>query len=151
MANVKLGNDVINDINTIQTQNADDPNNPLLFSLEGGYTLPVASPTELGGVKPDAKTDAENTPVAVDADGKLWSKDAAVETIKLGDTEAVPVDKTVTIPAANTDDLGLVKLSDEMELNSTNQLSVKTLNVNKLSQTDGEVFEINGGSADTTF
>lgn len=38
-----------------------------------GYTLPVASADELGGVKPAAKTDAMTSAVGVDADGKLWS------------------------------------------------------------------------------
>lgn len=38
------------------------------------YTLPVATPDTLGGVKPDAKTDDMTTAVGVDADGKLWVK-----------------------------------------------------------------------------
>lgn len=36
------------------------------------YTLPVASPTTLGGVQPAAKTDEMTQAVGVDADGKLW-------------------------------------------------------------------------------
>lgn len=39
-----------------------------------GYVLPVASPTRLGGVKPEAKTDAMAQPVGVDAVGKLWTE-----------------------------------------------------------------------------
>ena len=38
-----------------------------------GYTLPVATSDELGGVKPATKTDAMTSAVGVDADGKLWS------------------------------------------------------------------------------
>lgn len=39
-----------------------------------GYTLPVASPTRLGGVKPEAATDEMSQPVGVDAAGKLWTE-----------------------------------------------------------------------------
>ena len=39
-----------------------------------GYVLPVASPTRLGGVKPEAKTDAMAQPVGVDTAGKLWTE-----------------------------------------------------------------------------
>lgn len=38
-----------------------------------GYTLPIATANNLGGVKPAAKTDAMTSAVGVDADGKLWS------------------------------------------------------------------------------
>lgn len=37
------------------------------------YTLPIASPTALGGVQPVAKTDAMTQSVGVDADGGLWA------------------------------------------------------------------------------
>lgn len=39
----------------------------------GGYTLPIASPTTLGGVKPAAKTDEMTQSVGVDALGGLWT------------------------------------------------------------------------------
>lgn len=39
----------------------------------GTYTLPIASPTVLGGVKPIAKTDAMTQGVGVDAAGALWT------------------------------------------------------------------------------
>lgn len=38
------------------------------------YTLPVASATTLGGVKPTAKTSAMSQPVGVDADGALYTE-----------------------------------------------------------------------------
>lgn len=38
----------------------------------GSYTLPIASPDVLGGVKPAAKTDSMTQEIGVDADGKLW-------------------------------------------------------------------------------
>ena len=37
------------------------------------YTLPIASPTVLGGVQPVAKTDAMTQAVGVDAGGALWT------------------------------------------------------------------------------
>lgn len=39
----------------------------------GSYTLPVASPATLGGVKPVAKTDEMTQEVGVDAEGKLFT------------------------------------------------------------------------------
>ena len=41
------------------------------------YTLPIASATQLGGVKPVAKTDAMTQSVGVDAAGALWAPAAS--------------------------------------------------------------------------
>lgn len=41
------------------------------------YTLPIASETTLGGVKPVAKTDAMTQSVGVDATGALWTAEAS--------------------------------------------------------------------------
>lgn len=41
------------------------------------YTLPIASPTQLGGVKPVAKTDAMTRNVGVDGNGGLYTEPAA--------------------------------------------------------------------------
>ena len=38
------------------------------------YTLPIASSTQLGGVKPITKTDTMTQEVGVDEDGELWTK-----------------------------------------------------------------------------
>lgn len=43
----------------------------------GSYTLPVASPTQLGGVKPVAKTDVMTRGVGVDANGGLYTEPGA--------------------------------------------------------------------------
>ncbi len=40
----------------------------------GDYTLPVASPNTLGGVKPVAKTDDMTQSVGVDSNGALWTE-----------------------------------------------------------------------------
>ena len=49
----------------------------------GSYTLPVASPTQLGGVKPVAKTDAMTRGVGVDTDGGLYTEPDSVFYIDL--------------------------------------------------------------------
>ena len=41
------------------------------------YTLPIASPTVLGGVQPVAKTDAMTQSVGVDENGALWAAEAS--------------------------------------------------------------------------
>lgn len=46
---------------------------PVDMPSGGTYTLPIASPTVLGGVKPIAKTDAMTQGVGVDAAGALWT------------------------------------------------------------------------------
>lgn len=46
---------------------------PVDMPSGGSYTLPVASPTVLGGVKPIAKTDAMTQGVGVDDAGALWT------------------------------------------------------------------------------
>ena len=45
--------------------------------IVGTYTLPVASPTQLGGVKPVAKTDAMTRSIGVDGNGGLYTEPAA--------------------------------------------------------------------------
>lgn len=49
----------------------------------GSYTLPVASPTQLGGVKPVAKTDAMTKSIGVDDNGGLYTEPAEVFYIDL--------------------------------------------------------------------
>lgn len=46
---------------------------PVDMPSGGTYTLPIASPTVLGGVKPIAKTDAMAQGVGVDEAGALWT------------------------------------------------------------------------------
>lgn len=46
---------------------------PVDMPSGGTYTLPIASPTVLGGVKPIAKTDAMTQGVGVDDAGALWT------------------------------------------------------------------------------
>lgn len=57
----------------------------------GTYTLPIASPTVLGGVKPIAKTDAMTQGVGVDAEGALWTA-PYIEGYELVFTETIAED-----------------------------------------------------------
>lgn len=50
------------------------------------YTLPIASETTLGGVKPVAKTDEMTQSVGVDESGKLWTEPASGESGEEGAT-----------------------------------------------------------------
>lgn len=59
------------------------------------YTLPVASPTQLGGVKPVAKTNAMTKGVGVDADGGLYTEPGAwYVTVTETEDEVGTADKT---------------------------------------------------------
>lgn len=53
------------------------------LNIPSAYTLPVASPTQLGGVKPVAKTDTMTKNVGVDSNGELYTEPAEVFYIDL--------------------------------------------------------------------
>lgn len=55
----------------------------ITLSNKVSYVLPIASPEQLGGVKPDGKTSDMDIPVAVDEEGKLWTKDKIDETLSI--------------------------------------------------------------------
>lgn len=60
-----------------------DDGNVVPGNVQGGGSLPVASPTQLGGVKPVAKTDAMTRRVGVDSNGELYTEPAEVYYIDL--------------------------------------------------------------------
>lgn len=64
---------------------------PVDMPSGGLYTLPIASPTVLGGVKPIAKTDAMTQGVGVDAEGALWTA-PYIEGYELVFTETIAED-----------------------------------------------------------
>lgn len=55
----------------------------ITLSDKVSYVLPIASPEQLGGVKPYSKTQDMDVPVAVDEEGKLWTKDKIDETLSI--------------------------------------------------------------------
>lgn len=73
--------------------------------------------------------------------------DNIIETVKVAGTALTVTDKAVDIPAATAEAYGVVKLSAEVGANDAGALEVKSLNVNKLSQTEGEWLILNGGTA----
>lgn len=64
------------------------------LDIPDAYTLPVASPTQLGGVKPIAKTDAMTKSVGVDANGELYMEPGAWYVNITGTTDSPTADKT---------------------------------------------------------
>ena len=74
------------------------------------YTLPIAGPSQLGGVQPAAKTDAMTQAVGVDASGALFTAGTPVSDLKSTLTnivtflKAVPFDDTV-VSASDLDDI----------------------------------------------
>lgn len=73
--------------------------------------------------------------------------DNIIETVKVAGTVLTVTDKAVDIPAATAEAYGVVKLSAEVGVNDAGALEVKALNVNKLSQTEGDWLILNGGTA----
>ena len=74
-----------------------------------------------------------------------------IEAIKLaGQTENLAIiDKVVELPFATDEIAGIVKTSAEVGLNSNNALEVKSLNVNKLVQTEDVLLNCGGAAAFT--
>lgn len=63
-----------------------DDGNVVPGKAQGGGSLPIASPTQLGGVKPVAKTDAMTQSIGVDGVGGLYVEPAEVYYIDLEGT-----------------------------------------------------------------
>jgi len=49
-----------------------DGSSEITVNFPASYTLPIASSTKLGGVKPRTKANADTVEVAVDQNGRLW-------------------------------------------------------------------------------
>lgn len=73
-----------------------------------------------------------------------------LEAVKVGGTLLDIVNKTVDIPVATTEAFGVVKSSDvenKIAVAEDGTMTVNSLNVNKLVQTEDEVLILNGGTA----
>ena len=72
-----------------------------------------------------------------------------LESIKMeGSTEnLIASEKTITIPKATNNNIGVVKLSEEVGANFEGGLEVKSLNINKLIQNPEETLILDGGGA----
>lgn len=68
--------------NAAPVQSVNGQTGVVVIDIPEEYELPIASSTQLGGVKPDDKTAEQTAPVGVDKDGKLWVKAATeIDTI----------------------------------------------------------------------
>lgn len=68
--------------NAAPVQSVNGQTGVVVIDIPEAYELPVASSTQLGGVRPDDKTAEQTVPVGVDKDGKLWVKAATeIDTI----------------------------------------------------------------------
>lgn len=109
------------------------------LTIPSAYTLPVASSTTLGGVKPVAKTDKMTQDVGVDTSGKLYvvPSDAAVKSVN-GKTGAVSLTAsdvgalpdTTDIPTATSDltnDSGYITAANAPVRSVNSKIGVVTL------------------------
>jgi hypothetical protein len=68
--------------NAAPVQSVNGQTGVVVIDIPEAYELPIASSTQLGGVKPDDKTAEQTVPVGVDKAGKLWVKAATeIDTI----------------------------------------------------------------------
>jgi hypothetical protein len=67
--------------------------------------------------------------------------------IYLGETLLESFDKFVTIPIATADTLGVVKGSNEIVVAKDGSLSIGTINFDKITQSEEDVFIMDGGGA----
>ena len=70
-----------------------------------------------------------------------------VNSVIVGETEILPVDKKVTIPYASSEVAGVVKPVGNEFIMANGNLSINKINVNKLEQTTGEELILDGGNA----
>ena len=73
-----------------------------------------------------------------------------IEVVKIAGTALGIIDKSVDIPIATNETLGVVLGStaeNKVDIDADGTMEVNSLNVNKLIQTDGEVLILNGGSS----
>lgn len=70
-----------------------------------------------------------------------------VNSVIVGETEILPVDKKVTIPYASSEVAGVVRPVGNEFIMANGNLSINKINVNKLEQTAGEELILDGGNA----
>lgn len=119
-----------------------------LYTTPGQYDLKIASPTNLGGVKPTAlKTSIYNIAVAVDTEGGLWTiagsyilptaSTSELGGVKIGSGINISDDGTIsaqeyTLPTATSSVLGGVKIGSGINI-SNGVISVPTYSLPTMS------------------
>lgn len=125
--------------------------NTLLDQITGGDTSETAASVKRQLDSYISSNDAAVASITerVQALEDVGADDNIIEAIKIaGESTALEIaEKTVTLPAATVERLGLVKLSAEVGIDDAGALEVKSLDVNKLIQAEGEWLIMNGGTA----
>lgn len=125
--------------------------NALLDQITGGDTSETAASVKRQLDSYVSSNDARVKAVEDDVTAlkEVGAEKNVIEAVKIAGEDAAleVVDKTVTLPAATNERLGLAKLSSEVGVDANGALEVKSLNVNKLTQSTGEFLILYGGSA----
>lgn len=117
-----LFTNALSDVDTIEGELVDIPN---------GYTLPIATPTTLGGVKPVAKTSEMSSEVGVDSNGRLFT----------AGTPSTHTQSASTITAGTFAGQVSARASDEANLDN---LQLRNIRITNATITAG-VTEMNPG------
>ncbi len=133
-------------------QNADNGNYDI-YAKAGTQVVKLGDTTiDLSGYvqKESGKRLMTNEEADKLANIKEGAQKNVIEKITIGGVEQTVTDKSVDIPGATAVALGLVKGSDAengVTVNADFTMTVNSLNVNKLVQTDGDSLILNGGTA----
>lgn len=122
------------------------------LTIPAAYSLPVASATTLGGVKPSTKTDAMTQDVGVDASGKLYtaSTEAPVQSVngKIGAVSLTASD-VGALPSSTTIPTKTSQLENDSSFITASGAPVQSVNsktgVVQLSASDVSAVPISGG------
>lgn len=123
------------------------------LTIPSAYTLPVASATTLGGVKPSAKTDAMTQDVGIDASGKLYTAPtkAPVQSVN-GKTGAVSLTASDVgaLPRSTTIPIKTSQLENDNSYITASGAPVQSVNSKtgavELSAGDVNAVPISGGT-----
>lgn len=109
---------------------------------------------EINSVSGEFTLDSNELSVNAIDQSKVTGLPAALEAklsgVTIGDTPAVPAEGVVTIPVATADAYGVVKSNageNAVAVDNAGVMTVNSLNVNKLVQTEGETLTLNGGTS----
>lgn len=123
------------------------------LTIPTAYSLPVASATTLGGVKPSTKTDAMTQDVGVDASGKLYTAptEAPVQSVngKIG-TVSLTASDVGALPSSTTIPTKTSQLENDSSFITAGGAPVQSVNgktvVVQLSASDVNAVSISGGT-----
>lgn len=123
------------------------------LTIPTAYSLPVASATTLGGVKPSTKTDAMTQDVGIDISGKLYTEptEAPVQSVngKIG-TVSLTASDVGALPSSTTIPTKTSQLENDSSFITASGAPVQSINgkmgVVQLSASDVSAVPISGGT-----